>query len=331
MKTFGLVLVLAVAPVAAQDPPLRESDRIRLAEVFRISEQIGDSIWTGWNEPPFPVLLVTPDREILLRHPRPSADFERVGFDPLLQSDVLVRPRVFDPSLLATFPAVGGIPTIVIGLPENTTAATSTRWVLTVMHERFHQLQNHQPDYYANVNRLDLSGGDQTGMWMLNYPFPYDTLAVYRDFNHLARNLRETLITERPLFTVAFNRYRELRKEFRELLSDRDYRYWSFQLWQEGVSRYVEIRTAELAARWYEPTPEFRGLADYTPFSREADASRRSLYRQLRTMAFRKSRRESFYPFGAAEAMLLDRVRPEWKKEYFADPFFLERYYEGRE
>lgn len=331
MRTLCFPVLLCLGVATAQDRNLRESDRIRIAEVFRISEQIGDSIWTGWNDPPFPVLLVTPEREILIRHPRPSADFERVGYDSLLHTDVFVRPRVFEPNLLATFPAVGGISTIVIGQPENTTAETSTRWVITMMHERFHQLQYSRPGYFESVNRLDLSDGDRTGMWMLNYPFPYDSLPVYRDFNHLARKLRETLMSDKPLFTVEFNRYRELRRQFRQMLPERDYRYLSFQLWQEGVSRYMEIRTAELAARWYEPTPEFRGLKDYSPFSREADAFRRSMLRQLRTMAFRKSRRESFYAFGAAEALLLDRVRPEWKKDYFSDPFFLERYFEGRE
>jgi hypothetical protein len=44
-------------------------------------------------------------------------------------------------------------------------------------------------------------------------------------------------------------------------------------------------------------------------------------------MAFRQTRRESFYAFGAAETFLLDRVNPDWKKTYFSDPFFLERHF----
>jgi len=40
------------------------------------------------------------------------------------------------------------------------------------MHEHFHQLQNGQPRYFQAVQDLGLSHGDNTGMWMLNYPFP---------------------------------------------------------------------------------------------------------------------------------------------------------------
>ena len=50
--------------------------------------------------------------------------------------------------------------------------------MLTVLHEHFHQLQQSQPGYFQGVEALGLSGGDQTGMWMLNYPFPYKTPAV---------------------------------------------------------------------------------------------------------------------------------------------------------
>jgi len=33
-----------------------------------------------------------------------------------------------------------------------------------------------------------------------------------------------------------------------------------------------------------------------------------------------------FYPFGAAEAMLLDVVNPYWQEQCFAEKFFLEKY-----
>lgn len=325
-----ILLVLGHDSSAAQQeaqPRFSEVDRIRLSEAFRIADAFGDRVWHGWNKAPFAVLLVTPDTEFLVRHPRPSPDFALLGYDSLLGSNVYHRPRVFDVRLLATFPAVGGIPTIVIGQAENTESRTSSRWVLTVMHERFHQLQYHQPDYYVNVHRLDLSGGDQSGMWMLNYPFPYDSVRVVRQFNQLARRLRETLLTENPVFKVEFNRYLALRKEFTEQLSAGDYRYFSFQLWQEGVARYTEIVIAGMLAREYDPTPAFASLNDYVSFAEVARNLRRGMFQRLRTMSFKESRRESFYAFGAAEALLLDRVNPQWKDAYFTDPFFLEKHF----
>lgn len=327
----GLLVLCGASSAAQEDTQLHvpDIDRIRLAEAFRIADAFGDRVWFGWKEAPFAVLLVTPGTEFLIRHPRPSPDFVPLGYDSLLASEVYHRPRVFDVHLLATFPAVGGIPTIVIGQAENTESRTSSRWVLTIMHERFHQLQYHQPDYYVNVNRLDLSRGDRSGMWMLNYPFPYDSASVFRHFNLLARRLRETLLTEKPVFTVELNRYLALRREFKEMLSAADYRYFSFQLWQEGVARYTEIVLAGTLAAEYDPTPAFTSLTDYVSLVEEARNLRRGMFQRLRRMSFKETRRDSFYAFGAAEALLLDRVRPEWKKDYFSDPFFLERYFEG--
>ena len=156
---------------------LPAADRVRLAEAFRLAAAVGDRVWPGWSEAPFAVLLVTPEREFLLCHSRPSADFSRVGYDSLLGTEVFVRPRVFPTTFLATVPAVGGVPTIVVGQPANTGQA-STRWVLTVLHEHFHQLQYSRPGYDAGVAALGLARGDSTGMWMLNYAFPYESAAV---------------------------------------------------------------------------------------------------------------------------------------------------------
>src|SRR5687768_15141864 len=124
--TRELVLSAFVATSAgAQVRPdsiggLAAADRVRLAEARRLIAAVGDSVWPGWSAAPSALLLVTPDREFLLWHPHPSADFERIGHDSLLASDVHARPRRFSPTLAATFPAVGGVPTIVIGTAERT-------------------------------------------------------------------------------------------------------------------------------------------------------------------------------------------------------------------
>ena len=57
------------------------------------------------------------------------------------------------------------------------------------MHEHFHQLQYAQPGYYQAVAALGLSHGDQTGMWILNYPFPYTSASVTKSFAALRDQL----------------------------------------------------------------------------------------------------------------------------------------------
>ena len=152
---------------------LEFEDRIRIAEAFNISEKYGNSIWQGLDTIPFVILLVTDDKEFLIRHPNPTEDFKLLEYDSLLQSNIYIQDRQFSNNILATFPAVNGVITMVVGQAENT-SRSSTAWVITLIHEHFHQLQMSKPDYFSSVDELDLAGEDKTGMWMLNYPFPYD-------------------------------------------------------------------------------------------------------------------------------------------------------------
>jgi hypothetical protein len=328
---FLLVLILLLfAPVvtAQQKPQLRFEDRVRLAEAFRIGDKLGDRVWADWNKAPFAVLLVTPDYEFLIRHPKPSPDFVLTGYDALLQSNVYYRKRTQPTNFLATFPIVGGIPTIVIGQAENTDKKTSTPWVVTVLHEHFHQLQSSQPGYYDAVNALELSRGDQTGMWMLNYPFPYDWMEMEEHFSLLSLLLADALEAEtRADFSAKLSAYRKQRRELELTLSPDDYRYFSFQLWQEGIARYTEYRIAKLAGGGYKPSQAFRALRDYRPFAQVAEETKSGILNELRISQLADYKRVMFYAIGAGEGLLLDRTNPRWRQRYFAEKFYLDKYF----
>jgi len=316
--------------VAAVDQPsIRRIDRIRIAEAFALGKAIGPEIWNGWENPPFALLLVTHDLEFLIRHPSPSNDFTFLQFDSLLNADIFYRRREYTTNLLATFPAVKGISTIVIGQAESTEARTSTPWILTLMHEHFHQMQTTDPTYYTDVRTLDLSKGDNTGMWMLNYPFPYDSKTINDEFLLLSRKLREAVrYSGEPILQVKLDHYLALRNSFKSRLSNDDFKYLSFQLWQEGIARYTELKIAEAAADHHTPSEEFQSLKDFTSFGREARRIRLSILGSLWSLSLNTSKRSAFYPFGAAEGLLLDSVNPLWRKRYFTEKFFIERYFE---
>ncbi|HEX5831442.1 MAG TPA: hypothetical protein VFY16_10710 [Gemmatimonadaceae bacterium] len=300
---------------AALDP----TDRVRLAEAFRLADALGDSVWPGWRTVPFAVLLVTPEREFLVRHPRPSADFRRTGYDSLLASDVWVRARVFAPGLLATFPAVGGVPTIVVGRAEQT-GKRSTGWVLTLLHEHFHQWQMTQPDYFARVAALGLARGDSTGTWMLNHPFPYDSVRVQARFADAWRTVRQAVADtgarERAIAALA---------ALRAALSEDDRRYLDFQMWQEGVARYTELTVARAAAARYRPLDAFAALPDYEPYARVEGALRVGVMGDS-SVALGERRRVAFYSFGAMTALMLDSAAPRWRREYVRAPLSLDAF-----
>ncbi len=338
IRSFVLMIVVGVASVliggsvrsaGAEAPSLSTNDRIRIAEAFRIADEIGDSVWTDWSKTPFAILLVTNDYEFLIRHPWPTDDFKFISYDSLLQSKIYYRDRQFPTNILATFPALDNLSTVVIGQPENTSSNTSTRWVLTLLHEHFHQLQNGLPDYYSAVESLDLSGGDKTGMWMLNYDFPYDSTPIIESFSRLCAKLSGAIgAIGSDDFASKLAEYLNQRKGFESILSSDDYRYFSFQIWAEGVARHTEYVLATIGDRSYRPTEDFSSLADFTSLGSAAEVNYAETLFALPNIDLSKFRRGAFYYFGTAEAILLDSVNPTWRDRFFLDKFCLESLYE---
>lgn len=325
---FPISVIIFLCTPASSAPAIAEIDRVRIAEAYRVGEKLQNQIWPGWSIAPFGMLFVTDEHEFLIRHAKPSDEFTSIGYDKLLKSEVFVRPRKFQKSFLATFPAFGQTPVIVVGKAENTTDKTSTRWLFVVLHEHFHQLQYSRPDYYPGVNALDLSRGDTTGMWQINYPFPYKDESTAKRF----RELTDLLLAAYEAKTDAarstmLNAYLAKRKEFAETLKPNDRKYASFQLWQEGISRYTQYKMAQLAGRKLKPSKAFRLLPDFTPFDKEAERLLAATLKEMRDLDLRSWERTVFYPFGAVEGLLLDRVHPGWRAKYFTDKFAIESYY----
>lgn len=320
-----MVAVLLNVPTSAQREPLPHldhDDAVRVAEFYRLASEIQDGIWPDWSKVPAPLMLVTEKAEFLTHHPSPPSELKKMA------EDWYVRPRQFSAEFQATFPAFGPPSVIVIGEPANTLSKTSTPWLFTVMHEHFHQLQNAQPDYISAVNAFGLSKGDTTGMWMLNYPFPYEKPEVAQGFAQL-RDLLLQVLAEKDAaaFQKLATKYVDERRSFFGMLSPDDHRYLGFQLWQEGIARYTEVRSAEAAAG-YQPTKEFAALEDFEPVSSYAHRAREKTLDELRSADLATWKRTVVYSFGAAEGFLLDRIHPTWRDQYFKKMLSCDSYFE---
>jgi len=326
MHKLAILLLLVVSAVAQNKltPQLSHDDATRIREFYRVAGQTQDIVWPGWSKIPAPLMLITADAEFLTHHPAPPAEMKNVG------DGVYARPRQFSPNLQATFPAFGPPSVIVIGVPSNTESRTSTPWLFTVMHEHFHQLQNAQPGYFDAVKAVGLSKGDTTGMWMLNYPFPYEKAEVVEGFGQL-RDLLARALEEKDQvkFSELAKEYVAERRKFFGLLSGDDRKYLNFQLWQEGIARYTEVKSAEAAAE-YQPTKAFSALADYEPFAAYSARVRGKTLDELKRADLADWKRQIVYSFGAGEGFLLDRMNPTWKEDYFKRMFSLDPYFDTR-
>jgi hypothetical protein len=317
-----IVLLLLAAPALSQTPQLSPDDAVRVREFYGLAAEIQDQIWPGWSKVPTPLMLVAPDTQFLTHHPAPPTDWTKVG------NDLYAHPRQFPANFQATFPAFGPPAVIVIGEPQNTESKTSTPWLITVMHEHFHQLQWAQAGYLDAVNGLGLSRGDKTGMWMLNYPFPYEKPEVAHAFAGLRDLLLHALNeSDGATFAKLARQYLEQRQKFFAQLSPDDHAYFSFQLWQEGIARYTQIKAAEAAAK-YHSTAEYEALADYESFPGYAAHARADTLNELKQIDLATWKRTVVYSFGAAEGLLLDRINPHWKDEYFQHMLSTDSYFQ---
>jgi hypothetical protein len=68
-------------------------------------------------------------------------------------------------------------------------------------------------------------------------------------------------------------------------------------------------------------------LKDYTSYGSAAQAAFERILKELSMLELGQSKRTAFYPFGAGEGMLLDKINPKWQKRYFVNKFSLDEYF----
>ena len=303
--------IAAILLLLAPDRLQTQEDLTRLIEDARfLVATSGDAIWTGFADAPAGVLLIDGEQERLYCHPDEPDGFSWAGMNAQTGCDVYARERVFPPNLLASFPAVDGVPTVVIGTPE-ATGLDAAQWTRTLVHERFHQLQYSWPGYYPGTRALGLHGDDDTGEWMLNYPFPYADEAVATALQRMAALLGDALTVaegagSRVEQAAAIRRYVSARSDAAALVSAADWRYVEFQMWQEGVAAWTEAAVWEHAG---EAGPPLRARLATT----------------LEQLDVADLGRVAFYALGAGEAALLDSAGEGWREHYWLEPFQLGR------
>ncbi len=296
-------ILLSAAAVAATPASAAPDVGTSIAQVRAFAKSIGDELWPGYGTAPFEFLLVGSDKEELFCRGSAPEGFKADGIDSASGCVRYVRSRTDLPdNLLAALPIFGPPSTIVMGTPLST-GRTDSEWMRTILHEHFHEWQDSLPNISERIGALDLAGGDNTGMWMLNFPFPYSDPAIVSAFND-ASHLLGAVVDARgtPAFRPALTRYLVARAKLASAAGARNWRYAEFELWKEGVARWTEI---ELGKRY--PDPGVRASA---------------LTLEQKTRAWLDNpdltgaKREFVYPYGASEAMLLETCDPTWRTRY---------------
>src|SRR5690606_32251335 len=140
--------------------------------------------------------------------------------------------------------------------------------------------------------------------WMLNYPFPYKDENFNAALSRATHELHEAITQHDTSSQEHVSVYLKARQELEASVPANDWKYLELQLWAEGVARWTEI---EIAMR----------SSDHK-VAESGDSLKQRTISSLLALDATKSGREIAYPYGAGEAMLLDRCNPTWRQDYSA-------------
>lgn len=308
MKSIVFTLLSLCGSIyLAHCPPKEIVSLISLAE--QLKSKLTGQYWSEWEDTEMPLLLIDDQQEYVFNTKVHDSTFA-------IQCDKHPsRPASFNKNFLATFPLLNHQPTIVVGTPENT-GKNEEAWTTTLLHEHFHQLQFSRPNYYQAQKALDLDHGDQSGMWMLNHPFPYDNNDVNVKFKKMALNLLQ--VDSIPLQKV-FTQHKLLKSELKNMIGEEHYKYLNLQLWQEGYARYMEMQlTQDWIDQFHEINQDQFTKADIELLK---NRQQQEVKTHLISNSPKELKRVYFYALGAAEAELISRVNIQWKQQYFDSLF----------
>lgn len=339
---------------------LSDLQKARIAETFRLRQTLGDTVWPGWGQADIPVIVYNEEYAFLVGYPNPPSGWVKVPqneqrggpWEPVLddtfQNETYYRQPLPDPDIT----------------PENFTVLVGDRWVATLQtkeysfiafvkgfredipaplrpivpyrliwhflggdtevylgasaHESFHA-------YQGIVTETHLAEAERVAWLEGEYPWADDVAeaAWQRELNVLARAVRAESDGEAAELARQFLASRQERRQTTRLPPE----FIDFERqreWLEGLAKYTELSIVRQAteASDYEPVSALVGDPDFENYA----GSQRFWDQQLGevTRMTNRSGEVRFYYSGFAQAVLLNRLLPDWKSQALAEGVFLE-------
>lgn len=330
---------------------LSSVEQNRMMEVVHLKKTLGNEVWPGWGDHDSPILIYNEEYAFLLGMDEPSPGWIRVPYKTPEGRDWEQVPGDFTYHR-QPLPETGETPQAFIVEIGNQFAASMTTkdwtqislmklikndlpnflkpimpyslfinkfnsdWHVTgILHESFHAYQ--ASEAYERVKSAE-------NVTAFHHSYPWNNLEFREMWLHerqlLAKAMMEKNTKElRPLV----REWLSIRKERRAFLDTKLINYEKQREWLEGLAKYAELQSWLLAANSpaYSPLSEMENDPDFN-FYRDAKNQRNQEIRQLQSdLQFSET---IFYYSGWAQAVILDRLYPEWKSKAFEPGVYLD-------
>jgi hypothetical protein len=309
LKILLLVAIMFASFGKAQSTLPSTLDLAQIAEISRVLNLHGNTVWSGWKAPP--QLLRKADADYLIGHPNPPADFKLVAGINVLGQPVYRREGHLIPVPAATAWLVAGVWSLALPTFEEFQQAIDQvlgvgvvkldepTYVAAAVHEAFHAFE-----MTAMKQELPMFG------------LRSDEGKMLADLSSRP-NLKQQLFLEGQALRGALeasdlsavwqrvNKFLELRQIRRAQLAPEVAAYEQALEWSEGLARYGEVSLMRLVAGQQSGNDRFVYPTTYwqTFLGQVADVSQ-----------IPGSLREAYYALGAAQGYVLDRVMKGWKQ-----------------
>lgn len=346
---------------SAQPATLSAAEKALLTETIQVRQQVGDEVWLGWETAVIPLIVYNEAYAFLLGYPDPPDGWINVSTNkPHGSAWEQVPDDLFDgePYYRQLLPPGGETPqAFTVRVGEQWAASMPTQEWMEI--SLSNQLRADLPAFlvpifpYQIANGLLLRGSDgyisllshesfhayqgtvvparlaaaETAVSHSESRYPWEDVA-FQDAWQAELDLLTTTVqaeTEADMVDLAqqFLAQRAHRRQTAGIRSDL-IEYEQQREWLEGLARYVELETWRQAslADDYQPIlalqddRDFDGYAAFNKrWTQEID--------QIGRMADDHGDGR-FYYSGMAQAVLLDRLLPDWKTQALIDGVFLD-------
>jgi hypothetical protein len=280
---------------------LSAADKAELVEIKRLKAELGDRVWPGLSGIDIPLVFYNERFEFLVGEAGPPSPWQAVGGDDFLGRPYFRRPGQSPQSFAVKVGTrwAGSIATLELMNRKTPIRFSREFHAVLMLHEVFHAFQaTLAPERFAKA----------TSFYKSEKEYPYRDPEFSAAWNSEGEALADALRAkeERTVSGLAqeFLKIREERRRRANLSSG----LTSFEReleWLEGLAKYAEVRFYELA-RSRAHQPAYFNYRTGHPFW-ASDLAR------LRTSLGRQGEDLRFYLSGAAQALLLDRLLPDWK------------------
>jgi len=288
-------------------PKLQAEDIEVISEAYNLWKTRGDEVWEGWSQIDMPFIYKKEAYEYWIDFPSTADKGQFV--ERIYNMDVYGQ-AVSNQDELAASMDVNNIQTVVLSSPK-ITGMTKEEWIIAAIHEMFHVFQSKE-GYQKKVKSLKIGYGKDAS-WMLDYPFPYkDTLL--QTISHMQGYLLFKIYQSDNFKDNIYDCF--LLKDILSLYKNyiikqygnkNNYKYSVFQQSVEGVAKYTEIKMAEIAKNDYIPlNPDIHFSDIYT-----------KQINVIRHCGKGTGGRLTFYYLGLGMCLVLDKIYPDWKENYF--------------